>query len=392
MDIKQKQYTQKFGSVTGLIGIIAIGFIFYFGLSAVPGLGMIPSYNQIAGDIHSPVNQVYWFLMNFTEPNFYGGFISSIFLLAGACVAWQLSIRKSKFAGFEICYGNANMWPWIFAGQVLSLLITQYVFGYLSLFEKGNTWIPTFIVLVSVPASMLYLYGPSVKNVLIVSFIGGGICTPTAYWISQATASLGIPGAANNVFAMAIVGWVAGSICNALPMDRVEVKKIENPNAAPEDHYSASWLMRRTITDLTEPLFYGNDVAAIFLLVGVCIEWILNPAHATGGAMMLPAIILSQFISGGVGVFLYANKYKELGWYATYVPVVCTAPACVLVFGPSLPVIIFASVTGAVIGAPLAEFVNQHKADYMHGTIGNVVSMGLSTLLVASVMHCMPWF
>ena len=393
MDSDRQQKSQKFGSVTGLIGIIAIGFAVYFILSLTPALNIMPSYEQLITDINTPAGHLMWFLMNFTEPNFYAGVFSSIFLLIGAVVAWQLSLHKSKYAGFEICYGNANIWPWIFASQVLSLLLTEYLFGYLKLFDIGSTWIPTFIVLVSVPASMLLIYGPSIKNLITVSVLGAVICTPAAYWISQITADWGIPGAANNVLAMYFTGVLAGSICHVLPwMQKVEVKPVYNTNAPEENYYSASWLMRRTITDLSEPLFYGNDIVAIFLLIGVCIDWILNPALLTGGAMMLPAIILSQFISGGLGVFLYANKYKELGWYATYVPVVCTAPACVLMFGPTMPVIIFSSVLGAVIGAPLAELVNEKKPEYIHGTTGNVMSMALSTILVAVVMKCMPWF
>lgn len=393
MDSNKKQHEQRFGSVTGLTGIIAIGFVLYFVLSAAPAMNILPSYEQVVSDINTPINQFIWFFINFTEPDFYAGPLSSVFLLAGAAVAWQLGIRKSKYAGFGICYGNASIWPWIFASQMLSLLLTQYAFGYITLFSKGSTWVPTFIVLVSVPASMLLLYGPSIKNLITVSVLGAAISTPAACWIAQVTANWGIPGAANNVFSMVFVGVVAGSVCHILPwMDKVEIIADNNPNVPAEDYYSASWLMRRTIADLTEPLFYGSDIAAIFLLVGVCIEWILNPALLTGGAKMLPAIILSQFISGGLGVFLYANRYKELGWYATYVPVVCTAPACVIMFGPTMPVIIFASIASAVMGAPLAEWANDNKPDYIHGTVGNVMSMTLSTIILAAVMNCMPWF
>lgn len=392
MNTNEQQYKQRFGSFYGLLGTISVGFAIYFFLKSVPKMNIIPSYKQVVSTIDLASSQIQWFLMNFTEANFYAGAISSAFLLIGGAVAWQLSVRKSKFTGFEICYGNGNIWPWIFASQVLSLLLTEYIFGYLYLFEAGMTWVPTFIVLVSVPASMLLLYGPSIKNLITVSFIGGAICTPVASWISSVTGSWNIPGAVSNVLAMALVGIVAGCICNVIPwMERVPVKPVNNTNERKENFYSASWLMRRTIADLTEPLFYGNDIVAVFLLVGVCIEWILNPELATGGAMMLPAIILSQFISGGLGVYLYTNKYVELGWYATYVPVVCTAPACILMFGATMPIIIISSVLGALIGAPLAEFANRNKPEYIHGTVGNVISMAVSTVIVAAVIECIPW-
>jgi hypothetical protein len=383
-----------FGSLPGLIAINAIGFVLYFGLQAVGGMNAIWSYEEVFANLKTPTGQFYWFMMNWTEPNFYGGLISSSFLLGGSFVAWRLAVGKSKWAGFEICYGNANLWPWIFASQVFSLLLTLYAFQFITLFDaEGTVWIPSFIVLVSVPASMLLLYGPSLSTFITVSVLGAAICTPVAYWLSQATASLNMPGAVNNVLAMAVVGLIAGSVCNALPwIKKVEIKKIDNSNAPKEDEYSATWLMRRTIADLAEPLFYGNDLAAAFLLVGVILEWILNPAHATSGAKVLPAILLSQLMSGSIGVFLYTNKYKEKGWYATYVPVVCVAPACVLMFGATLPVIVFSSVLSAIISAPFADYISSRLPPYIHGTVGNVTSMALCTALVAGVMYCTPWF
>ena len=338
MDSTSGAAKPKYGSLPGLLGILAIGFALYFFLKYIPTMEILPSYTRIVSNLDNPGHHVLWFLINFTDADFYAGPISSVFLLAGSALAWFLSLRKSRYAGIEICYGSARIWPWLLASQILSLVLTQYAFGYLELFHEGMTWVPTFIVLVSVPPSMLLLYGPGLKNLITVSILGAAICTPAAVWIGTATKAWGIPGPVNNVFSMVVAGILAGCVCHVLPwMDRVEIKPTGNRNAPKENCYSATWLMRRTVADLAEPLFYGNEIGSIFLLAGVIIEWILNPALLTGGAMMLPAIILSQFISGGLGVFLYAGKYEEKGWYATYVPVVCTAPACILVFGPGRP-------------------------------------------------------
>ncbi|MPN58174.1 hypothetical protein SDC9_205875 [bioreactor metagenome] len=60
-------------------------------------------------------------------------------------------------------------------------------------------------------------------------------------------------------------------------------------------------------------------------------------------------------------------------------------------FGATMPIIIISSVLGALIGAPLAEFANRNKPEYIHGTVGNVISMALSTVIVAAVIECIPW-
>ena len=236
------------------------------------------------------------------------------------------------------------------------------------------------------------MYGPGIKTLLTASVLGAVLCTPAAHWISVATASLGIPGATNNVLAMAITGIIAGSICRVLPwMEKREARPTNNPNAGQINYGSVTWVLRRTIADLSEPQFYGSDIVSAFILVGVCIECVLNPMLLSGGANQLPAIILSQFISGGLGVFLYTSKYQEKGWYATYVPVVCTAPACILLHGATMPIILVSSIVGGVIGAPIAGWLDDLKPDYVHGTVSNVTAMAISTVMVSAIISCIPW-
>jgi len=390
--MEQTKQLQKYGSPLGLALTIGVGFALYAFLSFVPKLAILPSYERIISTIDTPASQLAWLLINFTEPEFYAGIITSIFLLVGAVVAWLLAVRKTRYAGFEICYGSAHMWPWVFASQILSLLMTEYLFGYMGLFDLGGTWIPTFIVIVSVPPSMVLMYGPGMKTLLTASVLGAVLCTPAAHWIAQATAGWGIPGATSNVLAMAITGIIAGAVCRVLPwMEKREARPTDNPNAEQIDYGSVTWVLRRTIADLSEPQFYGSDIVSAFILVGVCIECVLNPMLLSGGADQLPAIILSQFISGGIGVFLYTSKYQEKGWYATYVPVVCTAPACILMHGATMPIILVSSILGGVIGAPIAQWLDDRRPDFIHGTVCNVTAMAISTIFVSAVIGCISW-
>ena len=55
----------------------------------------------------------------------------------------------------------------------------------------------------------------------------------------------------------------------------------------------------------------------------------------------------------------------EKGWYGTYVPVVSVGPACVLMFGSTIPVAITAGILGGIIGPALAEyFCDKLPEDY----------------------------
>lgn len=389
--MEEKKY-EKYGSPAGLILTIGIGFALYYILGAVHGQLDQGAYTKLVESVYTPGNQLLWFLINWTEPEFFAGPVSTICLLAGALIAWLLSIRKSKYAGIEICYGSARIWPWVFASQVLSLIFTEYLFGYLHLFDTGLTWIPTFIVIVSVPPSMVLMYGPGFTTLLTASLLGAVLCTPTAYWISQATASWGIPGAANNVLCMVVAGVIAGCVCRVLPwMKKRAIPRTGNFNDPGIDYKSPLWILRRTLADFTEPQFYGNDIAGLFVIIGVIIDWLIHPSLLCGGANQLPAILLSQFISGGLGVFLYTGRYQERGWYGTYVPVVCTSPACILLHGSTMPIILISGILGGIIGAPIAHWLEDRRPEFIHGTVPNVFAMALSTVIVSAVIMCIPW-
>lgn len=391
---EKKSNIKRFGSPVGLLAVFILGFALYAILDAVQGNGaVIFDYDMVLENINNGSGMIYWFFMNFTEANFIGGFFTSIFLLLGGAASWLLCLKGSKFSGFETCYGNARIWPWVFASQVLSLVIAMFVCDYMSLFDLGLYWIPTFITIVNVPPAIMLLYGPSVSTLLTGAIMGGVFCTPMAYWLSQIIAPWNIPGVVANVGAMAVVGWAAATICHVLPwMKRVEVHPVEAMADRKEDTYSPFWLIRRTIAEFSEPLFYGSDVAGAFMIVGLLIDWILSPRLLTGGAMAIPAILLTQVVAGGIGSFLYAEQWEKKGWYATYVPVVSCSPACVLMFGASIPVALFAGIAGGIIGAPMADYIGERMADYIPCTVANVISMVLSTILLATAMYILPWF
>ena len=394
-NVQRKKST---GSVLGLIIVIAIGFAFYFGLNAIGGSTESLSYNSIIDGIQDNVfKQVQWLLMNFTEPQFYASIFAGIGIIAGGFIAWILAKKNSRLAGFDICYGSSNLFPWVLAAQVLSVGLAIFVYRYINLFDlPETTWIATFISIVGAPPSVMLLYGPSVPALLTSSILGGLLCPPVATWLSTyIVGPIGVPGVVANVLTMAITGIAICFICKVLPwIKKVPVKPHRRQPKPDEDVYSTSWFVRRCFAEFSEAQFYGNEVASIFLLVGVVIDWALCaalPVYGNGGTI-LPAILLSQFVGAAVGVFLYAPRFENGGWYATYVPVVAVGPGCVLMFGGTIPVALFAGALGGIIGAPFADFFAQRMPEGVHGTNANVLSMAISTIIVSMVMKFLGCF
>lgn len=388
----------KTGSVAGLVICAAIGFAFYFGLKALGGSFKGLDYHyMIDGILDSMPKQIAWFFMNFTEAQFYASMFAGMGLILGGIVAWILAVRGSKLKGFDICYGNSTLFPWVLASQVLSLGLAIFVFRYINGFADSNvTWIATFITVVGAPPAVMLLYGPSISALLTASVLGGLICAPTAIWIGNyITTPWKLPGVVANVLAMAVTGMVVCMVCKILPwVKKAQVlpHKHKETVSGNSNVYSASWFVRRVLADFTEAPFYGNEVASIFLLLGVVVSTVICKTHGAYGSEAVPAILLSQFIGAAVGIFLYAGKFDNGGWYATYVPVVSVGPGCVLLFGATIPAAVFAGVLGGILGGPVAQFFAEKLPPEVHITVANVTSMAVCTVITAVVMGALPWF
>lgn len=386
----------KTGSVAGLVICAAIGFAFYFGLKIFSGTCEGLDYSHmIDGILDSAPKQIAWFFMNFTEAQFYASLFGGIGLILGGFVAWILALKGSKYKGFDICYGSSTLFPWVLASQVLSLGLSIFVFRYINGFSDSNvTWLATFITVVGAPPAVMLLYGPSISALLTASVLGGLICAPTAIWIGNyITNPLNLPGVVANVLTMAVTGMVVCMVCKVLPwVKKAPVKPHKEAMSKNPNVYSVSWFVRRVLADFTEAPFYGNEVASIFLLLGVTVNTVICKTHGAYGSEAVPAILLSQFIGAAVGIFLYAKKFDNGGWYATYVPVVSVGPACVLLFGATIWPAVFAGVLGGILGGPVAQFFAEKLPEGVHVTVANVTSMAVCTVITAVVMGAIPWF
>lgn len=391
----EKSETRKFGSILGLVMSLTIGFCLYFILKAIEGANAFFNYINMIDDItHSVPKQIAWFFMNFTEAQFYASLFAGIGLILGGFVAWQLAKHNAKYKGFEICYGNASLFPWVFASQAISLFLAIFVFRYINLFSNSSvTWIATFISVVGAPPAVMLLYGPSVSALLTSSVLGGLLCPPVATWISAYIVSpWKLPGVVANVSTMAITGLIICMVCKALPWVQAKpTRSYHKEIDTKENVYTAKWFLRRVLAEFSEAPFYGNEVASVFLLIGLIVGEIICGKHGAYGSGQIPAIVLSQFIGAAVGIFLYSSKFEDGGWYATYVPVVSVGPACVLMFGANILVAVFSGALGGVLGGPVAEYFAGKLPDGVHVTVANVTSMAICTTVVATIMKVLPF-
>lgn len=398
-DIKTQKGKHSTGPLSGLIISLGIGFLIYFILNNINVVSNWLDYNTIVANAgHNILYKFIWYTMNFTEPQFYAGFFASLGIIIGGFIAWRLDVKNSKYRGFDISYGS-NQWPWVLAAQLLSLFIAIFVLNYTRFFDTGEyTWLPTFITVVGIPPAIMLLYGPSFKALFTGSILGGIMSFPVAMWINDYVIPvLDVPGVVSNVFTMAITGVLVCAVCKALPwMEKVPAKphnrEEKSKEAILKEMEKPLWSVRRVLADFSEAQFYGNEIAGILVILGASLDWILNVNHGAYASGAIPAIILSQFIGSAVGVFLYFDKYVEKGWYGTYVPVVSVGPACVLMFGSSIGIAATAGILGGIIGPALAEYFCDKLPEGYHPTIGNVTSMGVTTIIVSVIIKVVPWF
>lgn len=387
----------KFGSIGGLIISVLIGLAGYFLLPLVPSLNIdFYAYsNLIDGINNSFIKQVLWFFINFSEPVFIAGAVSGFLFLTGGFIAWRLAIKGSKRSGIPISGGNSNIWPWVATSQILSLLTTMYVFNYMGLFDiEGVTWVPTFIVIVSTPGAILLTYGPTIPNLLTAAILPAAFSTPIAYWITNTVLPLfKLPGGLGNILSMTIVAFSVMAVCEVLPwIEKKSVKPIPS-NGVVEDVYSTKWFLRRILADFTEPHFFGNEIAGLGLLIGGLIDYIINSQHGLGGGVALwwPVIILTQFISGGVGIFLYAQRYENGGFTSTFIPIAATAPFVLLSFEPSFGIAVFVGIAAGIICAPLEATLGKLLPN-ITPVVSNTLAMVISTSVIWATVATIPVF
>jgi hypothetical protein len=389
------------------LGVVVFGFVLYGIMRLLEGPIQGNSYifsfeTWVEEALGSPLYRFLWFIGDFTEAEFYKSIFGGVGILSFAFLAYLLDKAGSRWRGFPISYGT-GLWPWVLASTLLGLGISVTLFG--NLLSEG--WIPTFVPFVSVPAGVIFVYGGGWKKALTGGILGGLITFPIAYLlIIYVLNPLNLHPVIGNVTGMWVGAIIVFEICRHLPwMSREEAPpagdeipetdvaaELREPPPLEDLAARRGWFGRRVLADFSEAQFYGNELASAGLILGTLLTWVLNPLHPAYGSGLLPAILLSQILASAVGVFLYYERWRELEWYPTFVPVVSVAPAVVLTFGGTMQSILAGAVLGALAGPPVAQFVINRLPDHWHLFIGNTFSMAFCTAIIIPLLRLLPGF
>ena len=341
-------------------------------------LGQWPDYAQLAATLDQPLSRLRWIVGDISEVAFYKHELPALGLLLGACVAHWAHVRGYRWQGFAICYGS-GLWPWVFLSSLMGLLLSHLVWGWTL---ASGTWQPTFVAFVSLPAAIVLLFGAGWRVTMTGALLGALLVTPASLLIvNYLCYPLQIPVVVGNVSGMALASLVAFLLCKRFPS---WVRPRQAPGSvAPvtrQPDYGVVWTLRRVLADFSEAPFFGNELASLGLLLGVFLAYLLAPAAPAYGSMLVMHIVAGQALASLVGVVFWRGQWQARGWYPTYIPIVSIVPAAVLTHGGSWQVVMASAVLGALIAPPLAVAITQRLPAYVHGYIGNVASMAISTL------------
>lgn len=340
-----------------------------------------PSYADMMANLPHPAAWWRWVLGDISEVAFYKHEFASIGLLAGAGLGWWANRTGKRWQGFAICYGT-GLWPWVVTSSLLGLGLGNLLWGWTL---SADSWQPTFVAFVSLPAATVLLFGRGWRVALTGAVMGAVLVTPICLLIVKYVCTpLALPVVIGNVTGMAVGSVLGFLLCKRFPALVVPASPLPTTASATTStpDYGVRWTLRRVLADFSEAPFFGNEWASLGLVLGALLALMFNPASPFYGSGWLLQLLAAQTLASALGVLVWRRQWIARGWYPTYIPVVSVAPAAILVHGGSLTVIVLSASLGALLAPPLAVAISQRLPAYMHGYIGNVLSMAISTLLI----------
>ncbi|HKS12945.1 MAG TPA: hypothetical protein VJS90_07870 [Pseudomonas sp.] len=351
-------------------------------------LDLWPSYACMLLNINEPLERMRWIVGDISEVMFYKHELPALGLLAGAWLAHSAHRHGHRWQGFAICYGS-GLWPWLVTSSSLSLLLSHVLWGWTL---HNGTWQPTYVAFVSLPAVVVLRFGRGWKVAITGAVLGAVLVPPASLLlVNQVCYPLELPLVVGNLGGMALASAFGLLLCKRVPWitteSRLSTRAITpEPCAEPVSSFGVIWTMRRVLADFSEPLFLGNEIASLGLLLGVLIAYILSPASPAYGSHLLLEIISGQALASLIGILLWRQQWKRHGWYPTYLPLVSIVPAAVMSLGGQWQVIALSAGLGALVAPPLAVAINVRLPDAMPVFVGNGLAMMLATLVIVPVV------
>lgn len=378
--------------------MMAGAFVLYFLMKAVqPSLPhVLFDYNTWdANRTDSVFWRILWMIGDCTEPHYIKTILGGIGILLGGFFAYYLDRKESKLRGTPIGYNTGTLWPWVLGCMFLSSAMAMAVFG--GLHVDGDTYIPSYVAMVSISGAIVFLYGKGAAVMITGAACSAYIAMPITMWVRyNITLPYNLPGVMANVTGMWLGGIIAFELCRVLPWMHLENEskgvtpsraiKGEMPLGEYKKAHPTKFFFRRFLCDLSEPMYMGSEWPAVFLIVGSFLSWALNPDQPFYGNGMFPELILCQIISTGLGLYVFWDQWMEKDSYGTFVAAVSAAPACIQIFGGSLPVVIIGAVLSGLFCPPFADLANRHIPKHWHAMFGNTFAMFVVSFVVIMIM------
>ncbi|MCW2270151.1 hypothetical protein M2153_002878 [Pseudomonas sp. JUb96] len=342
-----------------------------------------PDYSHMLDHLDEPMARLRWIIGDISEVAFYKHELPALGLLSGAALAHWANRNGKPWQGFAISYGT-GLWPWLVISSLLGLLLSHVLWGWVL---SSGTWQPTFVAFVSLPAAMVLLFGAGWRVAFNGALFGALLVTPASLLlVNYLCYPLQLPVVVGNVGGMAIASVLAFILCRRYPRLVRSTPAADLPQAVPvlstKPEHGVLWTLRRVLADFSEAPFFGNEWASLGLLSGVLLAYAISPGGPAYGSQLVIEIIAGQSLASFIGVLVWRHKWRSLGWYPTYIPIVSVVPAAVLALGGSWQVIVLSAILGALMAPPLAHAISQRLPSHMHGYIGNVSSMAVCTVLI----------
>lgn len=371
----------------------------------------LPGYEiWLAGAYDEPFGKLLYVLANWTECHGLMCWLAGL-VMVGSGIVVHAYLRKNKDKEGIKMYppaGPGGGYLGMIASGFVGLLIANLVWGFRFDLASGVTYIAVFIVCCAVPQAITLTYGNNWK----VWLTAGAICGLLQYPFEEISLKLAgflhiPPLVLFTTFVVLGTGFICVEIFKVCPWVKEYVKNPESRQMTPyvktdcAPKATSGWLVRRTLADWTEIMFFGNEWIGLATILALILSWFLNPWSVVyGSPNLLPGMLFGSILAGSLSLFIYEPKYEEKGFYNTF----CTVSAMLITFlffgmaqipaATSLPLII----VSAVIMAFLVPLVTNACASWLFSklskryegvvmaVLGNAPSIGIGVFVAFMVV------
>lgn len=298
--------------------------------------------------------KVMWLFVDLTEGSFMASVPAAILMCIMAFVAASLEKKKSIHAGTGVD-GNSRIFTRMFIAAITSLILGQLIYG--SFFSNG--WIPTFAAVLSVQVFVMF-YGATPAKLITETLVGTVLTFPVCCFMLEYIAKpLGVPLFVAISLAIFVIVPVCSWIFKLMPWmmqkDSVPDQTVTEVTTTPVPS-PTRFFVNRVFGDIGELTMWGSSLATFGMYIGAIISWLMNPLNPCYGAGILPLMIFAQIVTAALAIFIWYPRWKKNGWAFTFVGIVFVS-AILITFPSHWLVVIPTIIIGAVVFAPLAEWV-----------------------------------